>query len=112
MYLLSLVIFQKKKPTILRFVFLRLSYFYNNLCLKNTSLEQFDLSDIYINLIKSAKLLPSVNGHYISKNDEPYIAPDNLPHQLNGNGFDKILIPFTYNEREAQTSRNGFTVTM
>lgn len=107
-YLLELCVsfvscyFSKKETDYTAFRFLTPNnYFYNNLCLKNTSLEQFDLSDIYINLIKSAKLLPSVNGHYISKNDEPYIAPDNLPHQLNGNGFDKILIPFTYNEREA-----------
>ena len=68
--------------------------------MKNTSLEQFVLSEEYLNLIKSSDLLPSVNGKYISLKDDPFVAPDNLPKQLNGNGFERILLPFKYEENE------------
>ena len=77
------------------------NYLYNNPCLKNSSLEQFDLSEKYLDLIKSTNLLPSVNGQYLSLKDEPFVAPDNLPKELNGKGFDKILCPFIYNENES-----------
>lgn len=106
-YLLELCVsfvssyFSKKKTDYTAFRYLTPNnYLANTPCLKNTSLEQFDLSEKYLDLIKAAKLLPSVNGQYISVNDEPFLAPDNLPTQLNGNGFDKILIPFNYSERE------------
>lgn len=106
-YLLELCVsfvssyFSKKKTDYTAFRFLTPNnYLDNNPCLKNTSLEQFDLSEEYLNLIKSADLLPTVNGKYISLKDEPFVAPDNLPKQLNGNGFERILLPFKYDENE------------
>lgn len=106
-YLLELCVsfvssyFSEKKTDYTAFRYLTPNnYLYNTPCLKNTSLEQFDLSEKYLNLIKEAKLLPTVNEQYISVIDEPLLAPDNLPSQLNGNGFDKILIPFNYSDRE------------
>lgn len=106
-YLLELCVsfvssyFSKKKTDYTAFRFLTPNnYLYNNPCLKNTSLEQFVLSEEYLNLIKSSDLLPSVNGKYISLKDDPFVAPDNLPKQLNGNGFERILLPFKYEENE------------
>lgn len=106
-YLLALCVsfvssyFSNKKTDYTAFGFLSPNnYLYNNPCLKNSSLEQFDLSEIYLDLIKSTNLLPSVNGQYLSLKDEPFVAPDNLPKKLNGKGFDKILCPFIYNENE------------
>ena len=106
-YLLALCVsfvssyFSNKKTDYTAFRFLTPNnYLYNNPCLKNSSLEQFDLSEKYLDLIKSTNLLPSVNGQYLSLKDELFVAPENLPKRLNGKGFERILCPFIYNENE------------
>jgi len=51
----------------------------------------FDFSSYYYQLIGHGKILPTVNGDFVSIYDGPFILPGNLPSVFTGGNFSKLL---------------------
>lgn len=57
----------------------------------------FNLKSFYLQLLTDAKLLPTVNGAFISLNDKPKCIYPNYPKQFKRDAFEELLIPLPDN---------------
>lgn len=68
--------------------------------------SKFNLEDYYLDLIKDARVLETVNGDYISIKDYPKVIKSDFPEIFKGNEFKKIL----KNSEEKLDKENSFSM--
>lgn len=64
----------------------------NNFIGKVWDKDSFNLKQFYLELLANAKLLPTVNGEYVSVSDKPKCFDDAFPEEFKGNQFKELLI--------------------
>lgn len=64
----------------------------NNFMGKFWDKDSFNLKPFYLELLANAKLLPTVNGEYVSISNNPKCFDDAFPEEFKGNQFKELLI--------------------
>lgn len=53
--------------------------------------EEFNLLDVYLDLLSNAMILPTVNGDYISMQEKPKLISNGFPNEFIGEEFNTLL---------------------